>query len=282
MMLGALACRAQAHGENVTGRLRRAAAVASLASGLAVLVVPADPAVATGSQRSLYKTDRIMPYTSNECIGLKKHECITIRSKHTPVGINRFERIALTCPTRFPHVVGWDAKHTEHVSLTLISDRPAPRSHARSQAPIGTLEVAALNNADWMFMLRQKPESVLALEKNSRLALSEGMRGELLPKGISVSVLCPSFFKTRLLESFQGTSDAPMKHMAAKLMEKSPIDAADVARYTVEQAERGRFLLLPHKDTRIRWWLKRWMPGVYFRQVMKYVAANARRSRAGG
>ena len=148
MMLGALACRAQAHGENVTGRLRRAAAVASLASGLAVLVVPADPAVATGSQRSLYKTDRIMPYTSNECIGLKKHECITIRSKHTPVGINRFERIGLTCPTRFPHVVGWDAKHTEHVSLTLISDRPVPRSHARSQAPIGTLEVAALNNAD--------------------------------------------------------------------------------------------------------------------------------------
>ena len=31
------------------------------------------------------------------------------------------------------------------------------------------------------------------------------------------------------------TSDAPMKHMAAKLMEKSPIDAADVARYTVER-----------------------------------------------
>jgi conjugal transfer ATP-binding protein TraC len=38
---------------------------------------------------------------------------------------------------------------------------------------------AALNNADWMFMLRQKPESVLALEKNSRLALTEGMRGML-------------------------------------------------------------------------------------------------------
>ena len=35
---------------------------------------------------------------------------------------------------------------------------------------------AALNNADWMFMLRQKPESLLALEKNSRLAVSAGMR----------------------------------------------------------------------------------------------------------
>ena len=118
------------------------------------------------------------------------------------------------------------------------------------------------------------------VSKAAVVALSEGMRGELLPKGISVSVLCPSFFKTRLLESFQGPPDTPLKHIASKLMEQSPLDAAAVARYTVDESERGRFLLLPHKDTRIRWWLKRWMPGVYFRQVMKYVAANARRSRA--
>jgi conjugal transfer ATP-binding protein TraC len=38
---------------------------------------------------------------------------------------------------------------------------------------------AALNNADWMFMLRQKPESLLALEKNNRLAVSAGMRAML-------------------------------------------------------------------------------------------------------
>lgn len=118
------------------------------------------------------------------------------------------------------------------------------------------------------------------VSKAAVVALSEGMRGELLPKGIHVSVLCPSFFKTRLLESFQGPPDTPLKHIASKLMEQSPLDAAAVARYTVDESERGRFLLLPHKDTRIRWWLKRWIPGVYFRQVMKYVAANARRSRA--
>ena len=52
---------------------------------------------------------RIMPYTSNECVGLKKHQCITIRSKHTAVAVDRAERIALKCPTGFPHVVGWDA-----------------------------------------------------------------------------------------------------------------------------------------------------------------------------
>jgi len=38
---------------------------------------------------------------------------------------------------------------------------------------------AALNNADWLFMLRQKAESVKALEANNRLALSAGMRQQI-------------------------------------------------------------------------------------------------------
>jgi NAD(P)-dependent dehydrogenase (short-subunit alcohol dehydrogenase family) len=116
------------------------------------------------------------------------------------------------------------------------------------------------------------------VSKAAVVALSEGMRAELIGKGIKVSVLCPSFFKTNLLDSFQGSASAPLKHMAAKLMEKSPIDAAEVARYTVTESERGRFLLLPHKDTRMRWWLKRWMPSLYFKELLKYVAQNARKA----
>ena len=116
------------------------------------------------------------------------------------------------------------------------------------------------------------------VSKAAVVALSEGMRAELQPKGIHVSVLCPSFFKTNLMESFQGPTDAPLKHMAEKLMEKSPIDAAAVARYTVDESERGRFLLLPHQDTRTRWLLKRWMPGVYFKELQKYVAKSSRKA----
>ena len=35
---------------------------------------------------------------------------------------------------------------------------------------------AALNNADWIFMLRQKPESLAALNENKRLVLTDGMK----------------------------------------------------------------------------------------------------------
>lgn len=39
---------------------------------------------------------------------------------------------------------------------------------------------AAFNNADWLFLFRQKPESVLALEKSSKLMIDEYMRDMLL------------------------------------------------------------------------------------------------------
>jgi NAD(P)-dependent dehydrogenase (short-subunit alcohol dehydrogenase family) len=107
--------------------------------------------------------------------------------------------------------------------------------------------------------------------KAAVVALSEGLRAELHPKRIAVSVLCPSFFKTNLLESVQGEASAPLAHMARKLMERSDIGADDVAAFAVRQAERGVFMLLPHKDTRMRWRLKRWLPERYFRAVLKYV-----------
>ncbi len=39
---------------------------------------------------------------------------------------------------------------------------------------------AAMNNADWMFLLRQKPESVLALEKSDKLVVDKAMKEMLL------------------------------------------------------------------------------------------------------
>ncbi len=112
--------------------------------------------------------------------------------------------------------------------------------------------------------------------KAAVVALSEGLRAELQPQGIAVSVLCPSFFKTNLLQSC-APEVQQIKQVVTRLMDQSPIDAAFVARFTIDQSERGRFLLLPHPDTRTRWWLKRLWPERYFREVLKYVAkAQAR------
>lgn len=39
---------------------------------------------------------------------------------------------------------------------------------------------AAFNNADWLFLMRQKPESILALEKSDKLVIDESMKNMLL------------------------------------------------------------------------------------------------------
>lgn len=39
---------------------------------------------------------------------------------------------------------------------------------------------AAFNNADWLFLLRQKPESILALEKTDKLCVDESMKNMLM------------------------------------------------------------------------------------------------------
>lgn len=39
---------------------------------------------------------------------------------------------------------------------------------------------AAFNNADWLFLLRQKPESILALEKSDKLFMDESMKDMLM------------------------------------------------------------------------------------------------------
>jgi short-subunit dehydrogenase len=97
--------------------------------------------------------------------------------------------------------------------------------------------------------------------------LSEQLRAELHRKGVKVSVVCPSFFKTNLGENFRG--NPKMKDVALNLMERAHESAADIAESVFRQAERDVFLILPTKAERLRWRLKRFVPGFYFKQILK-------------
>ncbi|MBK9655620.1 MAG: SDR family NAD(P)-dependent oxidoreductase [Rhodanobacteraceae bacterium] len=60
------------------------------------------------------------------------------------------------------------------------------------------------------------------VSKAAVVALSEGMRAELIGKGIVVSVSARASSRPICWTLSRGACDAPMKHMVAKLMEKSP------------------------------------------------------------
>lgn len=108
--------------------------------------------------------------------------------------------------------------------------------------------------------------------KAAVVALSEALRAELDGSGVRVSVVCPSFFRSRLLDGLRAP-DEHYRALAERLMADSRISADDVADAVFRGVARGTFLILPGRTERLAWRLKRWLPGFYFRLLMQRVRA---------
>lgn len=107
--------------------------------------------------------------------------------------------------------------------------------------------------------------------KAAVISLSESLRAELAPHGIGVSVVCPSFFRTNLLEDFSGSEAS--RQIALRLMEKSPLTADDVARMIRRAVRRKEFMIVPHGDAWRTLLLKRLAPEMFFGVVRRRAAA---------
>ena len=91
--------------------------------------------------------------------------------------------------------------------------------------------------------------------------MSETLRGEVSGRGVRVSVLCPTFFKTNLMS----TSRGPDRHRNAanKLMAEAQTGASDVARAGLRALEADQLYAVPMLDGRVLWRFKRALPGSY-------------------
>jgi len=103
------------------------------------------------------------------------------------------------------------------------------------------------------------------VSKAAVVALSEQLRAEVSDRGIRVSVICPAFFQTNLMQSWRG--DMRMKKFGEKMMENSVDSLDSVADAVFAAARRGTFLILPTRKEPMRWRLKRWFPEFYFRKL---------------
>jgi NAD(P)-dependent dehydrogenase (short-subunit alcohol dehydrogenase family) len=111
--------------------------------------------------------------------------------------------------------------------------------------------------------------------KGGVLTLSEQLRAELHGSGVTVSVACPAFFRTNLLQNWRGCER--MRHQAGRLMRGSPDSLDEVADRVFEGLARGDFLILPTRGAAGHWRLRRWAPNLYFRQLMKRLGGQPRR-----
>ncbi|MGD8977816.1 MAG: SDR family oxidoreductase [Gammaproteobacteria bacterium] len=99
--------------------------------------------------------------------------------------------------------------------------------------------------------------------KAGMIALSETLRNEVRRFGIGVTVVCPSFFATNLMESYRGPATG-VRDMADKLMRRSSLDADDVADAVYRAMEKDELFVFAHNEARLAYHFKRLMPGVFY------------------
>lgn len=113
--------------------------------------------------------------------------------------------------------------------------------------------------------------------KAAVIALSEHLLTELDGSGVGVSLVCPSFVATNLLESFRG-GKAETHKTVERWMKHSPVSADDVAEIVFAAMQKKQFLVLTHPKTRWALRMKRFFPDRYFRRIAE-LARKARGDR---
>ncbi len=103
------------------------------------------------------------------------------------------------------------------------------------------------------------------VSKAGVLSLSETLAAELSGTGVNVTVLCPTFVKTNIVES--GRITAQSTDLANTLMRWTGYSPARVARMCLDTHDRGGLYCMPQIDARIGWGIKRFAPAAYTRAV---------------
>ncbi|MBH9304968.1 SDR family oxidoreductase [Pseudomonas aeruginosa] len=136
-----------------------------------------------------------------------------------------------------------------------------------------------VNIASMAALMQGPAMSNYNVAKAGVVALSESLLVELALVEVGVHVVCPSFFQTNLLDSFRGPSPE-MKHQDGKLLESSPISAADIADYIHAEVAKGSFLILPHEQARMAWRIKQQNPqAIYDEMTARAGKMQAKRQR---
>jgi NAD(P)-dependent dehydrogenase (short-subunit alcohol dehydrogenase family) len=101
------------------------------------------------------------------------------------------------------------------------------------------------------------------VSKAGVLSLSETLAAELSGTGVNVTVLCPTFVKTNIVDSGRITDKSTQ--LGDRLMRWTGFSPARVARTCLDTLDRGGLYCMPQPDARIGWNIKRFTPTVYTR-----------------
>lgn len=136
--------------------------------------------------------------------------------------------------------------------------------HQRSGTIVNTASLAGLVHPAGMASYNAVKAAVVAF--------SETAGHELAEYGIRVAVVCPSYFRTPLVENMQGT-DTAVGSVIGALVANSPTSADDIAAAVLAGVDAGDEVILPDEAARAAYGLKVGDRAAYD-QMMRHQAAR--------
>jgi short-subunit dehydrogenase len=103
--------------------------------------------------------------------------------------------------------------------------------------------------------------------KAAVVALSETLFQEMAEHGVHVAAAMPGFFRTRLMEHARAPADA--RGFAQKMMQRSNLEAGEVAAEIVTRAARGATHIVLPRSYRWVWRYKRLAPRSFLRWLAR-------------
>ncbi len=99
--------------------------------------------------------------------------------------------------------------------------------------------------------------------KAAVIAISETLKSELAPFNIGVTVLCPTFIKTNLLEKMRFT-DEFQRHCSTTGIDNARWTPEKVACLVIDAVKREKMYVVPQAAAKMFWWSKRISPAAFF------------------
>lgn len=146
----------------------------------------------------------------------------------------------------------WGMIHGCHVCVDWLKRNP------RGSHVINTSSLAAIGSFPGM--------AAYNVTKAAVVSFSETLHAELRRHRVGVTVLCPSFFPTALLDNGRFTSPAEQRIARAEFT-RTKLTAEKVADAAVRAMARKQFYVILPAKARVLWWIKRLSPRLFFRII---------------
>ncbi len=108
--------------------------------------------------------------------------------------------------------------------------------------------------------------------KAAVVAFTETTGHELAPYGVRASAVCPSYFRTNLVDSLRG-SDEKVAAIIGALVAKSPLTADDIAAAVLQGIADGEDVIVPDEPARTAYSLK-WADRAAYDELMRRQARH--------